>query len=287
MRRSGVRPPSAPPRQNPDRVGIFWRSEGSLPDEFWANSSSNSSSSTRLTGTQVRRLGQGQRLNVAVSPIVGPCVRERGTGRQGCRKRGLGGRSGRFCALRQRKLRLGRNGHEAVRLASLPAAGAFPIRSIDRFRDRTVTLRFLVSLDCRGTRSDSSVHAYVAYYRRVHRPGDDRTPRSARAAWVVTRDLVSVVEWRKEVDVGDRTKWSFGWSNRSERKSFCSTHYRSAQLAQLGVRTVVRLRARVTATRRARRACSMSRALGLSRSRRPAREPSKTMTSSNSLPFDL
>ena len=60
--------------------------------------------------------------------------------------------------------------------------------------------------------------------------------------------------------------------------------HRSALLAQLGVKTVVRLRARVTARRRARRACSKSRALALSRSNRQAREPSKTMTSSNSFP---
>jgi hypothetical protein len=43
--------------------------------------------------------------------------------------------------------------------------------------------------------------------------------------------------------------------------------------------TVVRFRARVTATRSARRACSKSRALALSRSRRPPRDPSKIMTS--------
>jgi hypothetical protein len=45
MRRSGVRPPSAPPAQNPDRMGLFCASGASLPDEFWGNSSSNSSSS--------------------------------------------------------------------------------------------------------------------------------------------------------------------------------------------------------------------------------------------------
>jgi hypothetical protein len=45
MRRSGVRPPSAPPAQNADRMGLFCGSGVALPDEFWGNSSSNSSPS--------------------------------------------------------------------------------------------------------------------------------------------------------------------------------------------------------------------------------------------------
>jgi hypothetical protein len=45
MRRSGVRSPSAPPAENTDRMGIFCASEAAQPDEFSANSSSNSSSS--------------------------------------------------------------------------------------------------------------------------------------------------------------------------------------------------------------------------------------------------
>jgi hypothetical protein len=44
MRRSGVRSPSAPPRQNPHTVGVFWLSRVGAPDEFRGWSSSNSSS---------------------------------------------------------------------------------------------------------------------------------------------------------------------------------------------------------------------------------------------------
>jgi hypothetical protein len=40
--------PSAPPAQNPDRMGVFCAFGESLPDEFWANSSTRRATIVRL-----------------------------------------------------------------------------------------------------------------------------------------------------------------------------------------------------------------------------------------------